>query len=333
MSASLNEWLQSSALGSGNAYYVDELYERFLADPASVPLAWRDYFQGLGGRGSDRAHGPVREALAERARRPRLGSAVQPADLLADPSAKQGAVSRMIQVYANRGHLVANIDPLGLMDRPMPRVLELGYFGLGEEDLDTEFLTGSDTEAVPTRMKLREMIRQLKHVYCGTIGAEFAHVSASEERLWLQRTFQEDRLRHRFSPDERRNILWQLTAAEGLERYLHTKYVGQKRFSLEGGDSLIPMLDTMIQHCGLSKIKEMVIGMAHRGRLNVLVNVLGKESAKIFAGFEGKGIDESSSGDVKYHLGFSSDLQVKDGSVHVALAFNPSHLEIVAPVV
>ncbi len=335
MSASLNEWLQSSALGSGNAYYVDELYERFLADPASVPLAWRDYFQGLGGRGSDRAHGPVREALAERARRPRLGSAVQPADLLADPAAKQGAVSRMIQVYANRGHLVANIDPLGLMDRPMPRVLELGYFGLGEEDLDTEFLTGSDTEAVPTRMKLREMIRQLKHVYCGTIGAEFAHVSASEERLWLQRTFQEDRLRHRFSPDERRNILWQLTAAEGLERYLHTKYVGQKRFSLEGGDSLIPMLDDLIQHGGDHHVEECIIGMAHRGRLNVLVNLLGKSPTDLFSEFEGQYdlAHLKGSGDVKYHKGYSADLRTPHGNIHVALAFNPSHLEVVDPVV
>jgi 2-oxoglutarate dehydrogenase E1 component len=335
MSASLNDWLSSSALGSGNAYYVDELYERFLADPATVPPAWRDYFQGLGGYGADRAHGPVLAALAERARRPRLGSAVQPADLLADPAAKQGAVSRMIQVYANRGHLVARIDPLGLMQRPTPRVLELGYFGLSEDDLDTEFLTGSDTEAVPTRMKLREMIRQLKFVYCDTIGAEFAHVSASEERLWLQRSFQEDRLRHRFSVEERRSLLWQLTAAEGLERYLHTKYVGQKRFSLEGADSLIPMLDDLIQNGGDHHVEECIIGMAHRGRLNVLVNLLGKSPADLFSEFDGQ-YDLAhlrGSGDVKYHKGFSADLRTPHGNIHVALAFNPSHLEVVDPVV
>jgi 2-oxoglutarate dehydrogenase E1 component len=335
MSASLNDWLSSSALGSGNAYYVDELYERFLADPGAVPPAWREYFQGLGGNGAERAHGPVLAALAERARRPRLGSAVQPADLLADPAAKQGAVSRMIQVYANRGHLVANIDPLGLMQRPMPRVLELDYFGLSEDDLDTEFLTGSDTDAVPSRMKLRELIRQLKFVYCETIGAEFAHVSASEERLWLQRSFQEDRLRHRFGAEERRSLLWQLTAAEGLERYLHTKYVGQKRFSLEGADALIPMLDDLIQHGGDHHVEECIIGMAHRGRLNVLVNLLGKSPADLFSEFDGQ-YDLAhlrGSGDVKYHKGFSADLRTPHGNIHVALAFNPSHLEVVDPVV
>jgi 2-oxoglutarate dehydrogenase E1 component len=221
------------------------------------------------------------------------------------------------------------------MKRDEPRVLSLGYFGLSDADLDHEFYTGSRTDSIPTRMKLRDMLAQLRFIYCDTIGAEFAHVSHSDERLWLQQTFQDSRLRHRFSADERRNILWQLTAAEGLERYLHTKYVGQKRFSLEGGDSLVPMLDDLVQHGGALGVEECIIGMAHRGRLNVLVNLLGKSPADLFSEFEGH-YDLShlrGSGDVKYHKGFSVDLRTPGGNVHVALAFNPSHLEVVNPVV
>jgi len=244
-------------------------------------------------------------------------------------------VSRLIQVWINRGHLLASIDPLALSPRPRPRVLDLDYFGLTPADLDTEFFTGSRTEAVPKRMKLRDILAQLQHIYAGNVGAEFAHVSDSEERLWLQDEFQEGRLKHRFSTEEQRNILWQLTAAEGLERYLHTKYVGQKRFSLEGADAFIPLLDDLIQNSGAVCVEEVVIGMAHRGRLNVLVNLLGKSPAVLFSEFEG-GYDPArlkGSGDVKYHKGFSADLRTAPGNVHTVLAFNPSHLEVVDPVV
>jgi 2-oxoglutarate dehydrogenase E1 component len=230
---------------------------------------------------------------------------------------------------------VATIDPLGLMPRPKPRVLELEYYHLTPADLDTEFYTGSRIEAVPKRLKLREILAQLEYIYGGNVGAEFAHISDSEERLWLQDEFQQGRLKSRFSADEQRNILWQLTAAEGLERYLHTKYVGQKRFSLEGGDAFIPLLDDLIQNCGAGGVEEVVIGMAHRGRLNVLVNLLGKSPPELFSEFEGayepgrvKG-----SGDVKYHKGFSADLRTARANVHTVLAFNPSHLEVVDPVV
>ncbi len=250
-------------------------------------------------------------------------------------AAKQGAVSRMIQIYANRGHLIARIDPLGLMQRPVPKVLGLDYFGLTEADLDTEFLTGSRNGAIKPRLRLREIIDQLKHIYCGTIGAEFAHVSDETERLWLQDHFQVGRVQQHFSADERKDILCNLTMAEGLERYLATRYSAQKRFSLEGGDSLIPLLEDLIQTSGVHGVEDIVIGMAHRGRLNVLVNVLGKSPAELFSEFEGnydlkklKG-----SGDVKYHKGFSCDLRTPGGNVHVALAFNPSHLEVVNPVV
>jgi 2-oxoglutarate dehydrogenase E1 component len=250
-------------------------------------------------------------------------------------SAKQGAVSRLIQVYANRGHLVAHLDPLGLQERAKPYVLDPEYFGLSEADLDTEFFTGSRNPAMPERAKLNDILADLKFIYTDTIGAEFAHVSDTDERLWLQDSFQVARMQRRFGVDEKKNILWQLTAAEGLERYLHTKYVGQKRFSLEGGDSLIPLLDDLVQHGGKMGVEETIIGMAHRGRLNVLVNLLGKSPKDLFSEFEGQ-YDLAKlrgSGDVKYHKGFSSDLKTASGNVHVALAFNPSHLEVVNAVV
>ena len=324
--------LPPTPLSTGNAAYLEALYERFLADPGLVEPRWREYFTGFGGLGTDVAHGPLVDELA---RRPRVARKVSPAAPGVDSAAKQGAVSRLIQIYANRGHLVANIDPLGLMVRPWPRVLGLDYFGLGEADLDTEFLTGSRNPAVPPRLRLRELIAQLKRVYCGTIGAEFAHVSDTDERLWLQDRFQVGRMEQRFSADEKKDILWNLTMGEGLERYLATRYPAQKRFSLEGGDSLIPLLEDMIQSGGLRGLEDIVIGMAHRGRLNVLVNVLGKSPAALFSEFEGTCdlAKLEGSGDVKYHKGFSCDVSTPGGNVHVALAFNPSHLEVVDPVV
>jgi len=334
MAPSLRELLASTPLSGGNAPYVEALYEQFLVDPQSVDAKWREYFQKLrNGQAGEQIHSAVQAAIAQRAAKPRLAAGAAP--LSSDAAAKQGAVSRLVQIYANRGHLIARLDPLGMQHRPRPRVLELSYFGLSEADLDTEFLTGSRPLEVAPRLKLREIIAQLEHAYCGTIGAEFAHVSDTEERLWLQDQFLVGRLKGRFTADEQKNILWQLSAAEGLERYLHTKYVGQKRFSLEGGDSLIPLLDDLIQQGGQKGIEEAVIGMAHRGRLNVLVNVLGKSPSVLFDEFEGK-YDTShlqGSGDVKYHKGFSADLRTPGGNVHVALAFNPSHLEVVNPVV
>jgi 2-oxoglutarate dehydrogenase E1 component len=327
--------LEPTPLFGGNAAYIDALYEQYLRAPASVEAEWRRYFESLPGpKGAERSQGPIEAALAERARQPRLAApAASGTD--AGVNAKQAAVSRLIQIWINRGHLVAKLDPLGLIQRPRPPVLDLEYFGLGPADLDAEFFTASRTRAVPQRMKLRDILRQLETIYAGPIGAEFAHMSESRERLWLQDRFQAGMLQHRFTADEKRNILWQLTAAEGLERYLHTRYVGQKRFSLEGGDTLLPLLDDLIQRCGGARIEEVVIGMAHRGRLNVLVNLLGKSPATLFSEFEGA-YDLShlkGSGDVKYHKGFSADLRTGAGNVHTVLAFNPSHLEVVNPVV
>jgi 2-oxoglutarate dehydrogenase E1 component len=341
MAPSLRELLASTPLSGGNAPYVEALYEQFLHDPQSVDATWRDYFLRLqdglkqrDGVGAEQIHSVVQAGIVQRAGKPRMAVA-STGTLSVDAAAKQGAVSRLVQIYANRGHLVANLDPLGLEKRERPRVLELGYFGLTDADLDTEFLTGSRPNELAPRLKLREIIAQLEYAYCGTIGAEFAHVSNTEERLWLQDQYLVGRLRGKLTVDEQKNILWQLSAAEGLERYLHTKYVGQKRFSLEGGDSLIPLMDDLIQRGGEQGVEECVIGMAHRGRLNALVNLLGKSPSVLFNEFEGK-YDTAhmhGSGDVKYHKGFSSDLRTPGGNVHVALAFNPSHLEVVNPVV
>ena len=335
--------LTATPLAAGNDAYVEAMYERYLAQPDAVDARWRDYFASLGSTGQDVAHGPLIEELTRRARAPRLPLPAAP--VAAGPAgspplgdsaaAKQGAVSRLIQIYANRGHLIADIDPLGLTVRPVPKVLGLDYLGLTEADLDTEFLTGSRNEAIKPRLRLREIIAQLQRIYCGTIGAEFAHVSDETERLWLQDRFQVGRTRQAFPADTRKEILRHLTMAEGLERYLATRYPAQKRFSLEGGDSLIPLLEEVLQSGGSSGVEDIVFGMAHRGRLNVLVNVLGKSPEALFSEFEGKYDLQQlkGSGDVKYHKGFSCDVKTPSGNVHVALAFNPSHLEVVNAVV
>jgi 2-oxoglutarate dehydrogenase E1 component len=332
--------LTATPLAAGNDAYVEAMYERFLTQPESVDPKWREYFASLGPTAQDVPHGPLVEELARRAKAPRhvVVTGVAPAGsppTSDSVAARQGAVSRMIQIYANRGHLVANIDPLGLTVRPTPKVLTLEYLGLTEADLDTEFLTGSRNEAIKPRLKLRDILAQLRQIYCGTIGAEFAHVSDETERLWLQDRFQVGRTTQHFGPEQRKQILWHLTMAEGLERYLATRYPAQKRFSLEGGDSLIPLLEQVIQCGGVHGVEDLVFGMAHRGRLNVLVNVLGKSPEALFSEFEGK-YDLTAlkgSGDVKYHKGFSCDVRTSSGNVHVALAFNPSHLEVVNAVV
>src|SRR3569833_4101796 len=300
--------LEPTPLYGGNADFLEGLYEQYLRDPASVDARWRGYFERMAPPAAgERLHTQIQADIAARARAPRApAAAAAPPAVSPDNAAKQAAVSRLIQIWTNRGHLVAKTDPLGLTTRPTTRVLALSYFGLSQADLDTEFFTGSRNGAVPKREKLRDILAQLEFIYAGTIGAEFAHVSDSDERLWLQDQFQAGRLAGKFTTEERRNILWQLTAAEGLERYLHTKYVGQKRFSLEGGDALIPMLDTMIRRAGSDGVKDVVLGMAHRGRLNVLVNLQGKSPSVLFSEFEGvydlkklKG-----SGVVMFFLGF-----------------------------
>ncbi len=337
MSNSIKEQLASTPLFGSNATAVEALYEQYLENPDSVAGGWREYFESMGDPQTEVVHSAIREELLVEAREGRRAGEVKVRRLAgAAPSGeKQAAVSRLIQVYSLRGHQIADIDPLGIMDRRMPGVLKLNYLGLTEADMDTEFFTGGLAGTGNDRMKLRDILELLRSIYCGKIGAEFAHISRARERLWLRKRFEQGAAADILSDEERLWILEQLTSAEGIERYLHTRYVGQKRFSLEGGESLIPLLDDIIQQGGASGIREIVIGMAHRGRINVLVNILGKSPEELFEEFEGKyDPDElKGSGDVKYHKGFSADMKTPGGNVHIALAFNPSHLEIVNPVV
>ena len=338
MTTRLQKLYQSTPLQGANAAFIEALYEDYLEAPQSVPVAWRSYFDSLGGESVDVAHGPIVAAIGKRlrSRRRHNGAAHSAAPApSAESGEKQAAVSRLIQVYSLRGHQVADIDPLGLLERPVPTVMKLDFLGLSAADFDSEFYTGNLAGAGHGRMKLRDILALLKQIYCGKLGAEFAHVSRARERLWVRENFESWMTRGSFSPVEQRAILVSLTRAEGIERFLSTKYVGQKRFSLEGGETLIAMLDDLIQSAGRAGVQEIAIGMAHRGRLNVLVNVLGKSPQELFSEFEGDYdlANLRGSGDVKYHLGFSADIRTEGGPVHVTLGFNPSHLEIVSPVV
>jgi len=338
MSDSLKEQLASTPLFGANASAVESLYEQYLEQPGSVANGWREYFESLGDPDTEIAHSPIRQSLRLQARQGRKPGVVTTAGSpgkVASSGEKQAAVSRLIQVYSLRGHQIADIDPLGLMERPTPGVLKLDYLGLTESDMDSEFYAGGLAGNGSSRMKLRDILKLSRDIYCGKIGAEFAHMSRARERLWLRKRFEQGAAADTLSDEERLWILEQLTSAEGIERYLHTRYVGQKRFSLEGAESLIPMLDDIIQQGGVSGVEEIVIGMAHRGRVNVLVNIFGKSPEELFEEFEGTyDPDElKGSGDVKYHKGYSADMKTPGGNVHIALAFNPSHLEIVNPVV
>ncbi|HEX5049730.1 MAG TPA: 2-oxoglutarate dehydrogenase E1 component [Gammaproteobacteria bacterium] len=338
MSTVFKDQYESSPLQGANATYVEWLYEQYLAEPGSVPAEWRQYFGSLGGAGAEVPHSPIVQAVGRRLRdRGSNGVAAPTAagNEAAPASEKQAAVSRLIQVYSLRGHQIADLDPLGLWERPTPAVLSFDFLGLDDSDLGREFYTGGLAGTGHARMKLQDILALLKQIYCGRLAAEFAHMSRARERLWLREQFESSRVHATFTPDEQKTVLDSLTRAEGIERYLNTRFVGQKRFSLEGSETLIPLLDDLIQRAGEEGVQELVIGMAHRGRLNVLVNVLGKSPQDLFSEFEGdydlarlKG-----SGDVKYHKGYSADVRTPGGNVHIALAFNPSHLEIVNPVV
>jgi 2-oxoglutarate dehydrogenase E1 component len=333
MSASLKDQYNTSHLYGGNAAYIEQLYEAYLADPKSVAPAWREYFRKLTkGSVHETAHGPIIAEL----RRAGTRKAAEPARSPVAADQKQAAVSRLIQVYSLRGHQIADLDPLGQWERHVPAVLKLDFLGLDEQDMDTEFFTGGLAGTTGQRMKLRDILALLKKIYCGKVGADFAHISRARERLWLRERFEQGMMvSGELTDEEKRFIFQRLSAAEGIERYLHTKYVGQKRFSLEGGETLIPMLDDLVQQAGAQGFQEIVIGMAHRGRINVLINCLGKAPETLFSEFEGVyDLDKlRGSGDVKYHMGFSADIRTPGGNVHLALAFNPSHLEIVNPVV
>ena len=333
MSTLIEQFRQSSPLFGGNAAFIEELYEDFLSDPESVSENWRQYFRNLQAQtigGQDVAHGPIRDSFAQLALRPQAVVGGGVSVLSAAAAEKQASVLRIINAYRTRGHKAADLDPLRLRERPPVPELDPGYHGLSEADMNASFNTGS--LVAPSQWSLREILSLIRDVYVGTIGSEYMHINETAEKRWIQKRLEGQRARLELSVAQRRELLHWLVAAEGLERYLHTRYVGQKRFSLEGGESLIPMMDELVQQAGAQGVQEIIIGMAHRGRLNVLVNIIGKSPGELFEEFEGKR-RVGSAGDVKYHMGFSSDVETPGGAVHLALAFNPSHLEIVNPVV
>ncbi len=327
MSKSLQQQYQTSHLGGTNAAYVEDQFERWLADPKAVTEHWQSLFTDLS-EGQEASHADVLEHFSQLAK---TGHYRLTATGSAGADHKQAGVLKLINAFRVRGHQQAQLDPLQLSSRPEVPDLHLAAHDLDEGDLQREFDSGS--LAAPDRMRLDSIIEMLEHVYCRSIGSEYMHITDTNQRRWLQQRLEGSRGDFTQSPAVQLRILEKLTAAEGLERYLHTKYVGQKRFSLEGGDSLIPLLHELVLHSGSQGTKQAVIGMAHRGRLNVLTNILGKPSTQLFAEFDGTAGNGDGAGDVKYHLGYSADINTEGGHLHMALAFNPSHLEIVNPVV
>ncbi len=333
MSTKLKDLYQSSHLYGSNAPFIEGYYEDWLENADSVPPHWAGLFSNmlngaLAGDTVETGHLDIQNKFRMLGRLP---SAATANTELADH--KQAGVLKLITTYRLRGHQAANLSPLEAASRESIPDLNPAWHDLDESDLEREFDSGS--LVAPDRMKLREIIELCERVYCGSIGVEYLHLSDTSKREWLQQRLEGPKGFYQVNDEERLRILRMLTAAEGLEKFLHTRYVGQKRFSLEGGDSLIPLLHEIMLHSGSMGIEEIVMGMAHRGRLNVLVNILGKSPSMLFEEFEGSHADRDPlrSGDVKYHLGFASDIETGGGPVHMALAFNPSHLEIVDPVV
>lgn len=328
----MKAWLDSSFLSGANQSWIEQLYEDFLVNPDSVNDDWRNLFSQLAqdsAKQSDQIHSRVRDYFRQLAKAGgRYGAPATDPDV----DAKQVKVLQLINAYRFRGHQQANLDPLGLWQQERVADLDPTFHNLDDHDLTKSFNVGSFAAGKDT-LVLSELIAALKQTYCGSIGAEYMHITSTEEKRWIQQRIESAVVSECFSVAEKKQFLNELTAAEGLERYLGAKFPGAKRFSLEGGDALIPMLRELIRHAGSNGVREVVLGMAHRGRLNVLINVLGKRPRDLFDEFAGKHKDHLGTGDVKYHMGFSSNIATEGGEVHLALAFNPSHLEIVSPVV
>jgi 2-oxoglutarate dehydrogenase E1 component len=325
----------TSQLAGGNVAYIEELFETYLRDPNEVPEEWRQYFNQLPrveeNVTTDIPHKPIREQFLLLSKNQNRAKPTSQSSVSSEFERKQVKVLQLINAFRGRGHQHAQLDPLGLMEREQVPDLNLAFHELSQADLDTTFQTGSlfigQDEAT-----LKQIVDALEQTYCNTVGAEYMHIVNTAEQRWFQQRLESVRSHPKFGEEVKKHLLERLTAAEGLEKYLGSRYPGVKRFGLEGGESLIPLMDELIQRSGTYGAKEIVIGMAHRGRLNMLINTFGKKTSDLFDEFEGKA-HYNHSGDVKYHQGFSSNVMTPGGEVHLALAFNPSHLEIVSPVV
>lgn len=331
MHEGMKAWLESSQFAGANAAYLEEIYEAYLVNPNSVDSDWKRLFDGLpslaNGSGDTR-HSDIRDYFRKLAETPRNQASQSGAS--AD-NAKQDRVTDLIHAFRVHGHQHAKLDPLGIWTQPRVPELALEFHELGEFDKKSRFKTGFING--PDELPLESIYKRMQETYCKSIGSEYMHIMNTEETVWIQERLERNASKPSFTSDEKKQFLYGLTAAEGLEKYLGSKFPGAKRFSLEGGDTLIPMMDDLVQRAGAAGAREVVIGMAHRGRLNVLINLLGKRPEELFDEFAGKLRADYGSGDVKYHQGFSSDIKTPGGVVHLALSFNPSHLEIVSPVV
>ena len=328
MSLTMKELWGSSHISAGHAAYLESLYESFINNPEDLSKEWLDFFTNLPDHPKSNGEISHQEIIKEFKNISRSSSVSK-----VSVDERQGKVVRLIQSYRNRGHLKAKLDPLGMMERRVVEDLNIEFHGFSEKDLDEEFYT--DTFNTGTdKLPLREIIKRLEDIYCGNIGIECNHIMESKERRWFQKKFESKLQDYSFNDDEKFNIYERLNSAEGLAKYLSAKYPGMKRFGIDGAESLVPLVESVIQNCGSLGANQICFGMAHRGRLNLLVNVLGKLPSELFAAFdEDSTLEGANTGDVKYHLGFSSNLNTPGGEVHVSLFNNPSHLEIVDPVV
>ena len=333
----MKKFKSNSYLYSQNAPFVEELYSQYLKKPTSVSEDWRQFFEQLRVNGQamqpDFDHKKIQDEFIRRSRDTRHPVTRRGNGISDAAESKQVHVLQYINAYRFRGHQMADLDPLGQQPNVHVPELDLPFHHLSDNDLQTTFNTGS--LAGPRQATLQEIVDTVKQTYCGHVASEYMHITDTEEKRWIQQRLESMRSRPDFGFEKKLQILERLVSAGEFEKYLHTRYVGQKRFSLEGAESLIPMLDELIQRAGEHDVTEVVMGMAHRGRLNVLTNILGKAPSTLFQEFEGVTDPNGSggSGDVKYHQGFSSDIQTAGGIVHLALAANPSHLEIISPVV
>ena len=324
----MQELWGSSHLSAGHAAYLETLYEIYLTTPENLSKEWSDFFSNLPSeqdRNGEISHQRVINEFKNLSR-----GAVSVKEEIDE---RQGKVIRLIQSYRNRGHQEATLDPLDMMDRNPIEDLKIEFHGLSEADLDTEFYTDTFNSG-SKKSSLKNILDDLRRIYCGNIGIEYNYIMNSNERRWFQKKFESKIESYSFSKDEKLHIYERLNSAEGLAKYLAAKYPGMKRFGIDGSESLVPLVDAVIQNCGSLGANQICFGMAHRGRLNLLVNVLGKFPADLFSAFDESGeLEGANTGDVKYHLGFSSNINTPGGEVHVSLNNNPSHLEIVDPVV
>ena len=325
MSKSLEERFLDSFKNGGNSEYLEILYEDYLENPNSLPSEWKKYFDSIQNGQIDVSH----KSIEEQFRNKKFSTE---AKVKISENSKASDVQNLINAYRRRGHQVANIDPLGLRLKKEVPDLKLGFHNLSENDLESSFSISNFQNS--KELSLKDIISSLKKTYTTSLGYEFMHIMDSRIRRWFLDKIEGKSTPYSFNSDEQEHILKRLVDSEGLEKFLASKYPGAKRFGLEGGESLVPLLDTLIEDFGSRGVKELVLGMSHRGRLNVLINVMGKKPSELFTEFaEDFDLDVTKTGDVKYHLGFSSNILTSGGEVHLALGSNPSHLEIVNPVI